>query len=87
VQGKQSPIPATQFRNAPPLLVKAGEPLDVVHQLRSNTICDHFGLAAPGPAHDAPADAAGVATALQHLLKVGRLSPQDLTDLAPDARP
>ncbi|MEQ6249188.1 exonuclease [Sulfitobacter sp. HNIBRBA3233] len=83
VQGLTSPIPAAQFRNAPPLLVTAGEDLETVHRLRSNTICGHFGLDAPGPAHDARADAAAVATALSHLLNTGRLSAADITGLAP----
>lgn len=83
VQGAQSPIPAAQFRNAPPLLLTAGEEIEVIHRLRSNTICDHYGLTAPGPAHDARADAAGVATALAHLLTTGRLRPTDILGLAP----
>lgn len=83
VQGLCSPIPAAQFRNAPPLLLSAGEDIETVHKLRSNTICDHYGLDAPGPAHDARADAAGVATALQHLLRTGKLHPDDFTALAP----
>ena len=83
VEGRQSPIPAAQFRNAVPLVVAAGEPVEVVNGLRSNTICDHFGLQAPGPAHDARADAAGVATALAHLLATGRLDAKDITGLAP----
>lgn len=87
VQGLPSPIPASQFRNAPKLLLTAGEEIETIHRLRSNTICDYFGLDAPGPAHDARADAAGVATALQHLLRKERLSPEDFLALAPDRAP
>ncbi|MEX0280861.1 MAG: exonuclease, partial [Arenibacterium sp.] len=83
VQDMPSPIPARQFRNATPLLVAAGETLETVHKLRSNTICVHFGLAPPGQAHDARADAASVATVLSHLLATGRLSVNDITGLAP----
>ena len=85
VQGLPSPIPARQFRNAPPLLLSAGEDIETIHKLRSNTICDHYGLVAPGHAHDARAGAAGVATALQHLLRTVKLCPDDFTSLAPAA--
>lgn len=77
VQGLPSPIPAPQFRNATPLLLAAGETAETICTLRSNTICDHYGLDAPGPAHDAGADAAGVAVALRYLLTQGRLRPTD----------
>ncbi len=73
VQDHVSPMPAGQFRNATPLLLSAGEDLETVHHLRSHTICTHFGLDQPGPAHDAGADAAGVASALRHLLVDRRL--------------
>lgn len=79
VQDLTCPIPAPQFRNATPLLLAAGETAQTICTLRSNTICDHYGLDAPGPAHDAGADAAGVAVALRHLLKEGRLRPADFT--------
>ena len=83
VQGLASPIPAAQFRNAPPLLVTAGEPVETVHQLRSNTICGHFGLDQPGPGHDARADAEAVARVLAYLLETGRLTREDILGLAP----
>lgn len=82
VQGLTSPIPAPRFRSAVPLLLAAGEPADTVVQLRSNTICDHFGIDAPGAAHDARADAASVALVLQHLLTQNRLSQDDFIALA-----
>lgn len=80
VEGKVSPIPAQRFRSAVPLLVLAGEPVETVETLRSNTICAHFGLAQAGPAHDARGDAASVAAALQHLLGCGRLTVRDVMD-------
>ncbi|MEW9918278.1 exonuclease [Marimonas sp. MJW-29] len=83
VQGVLSPIPARRFRSAVPLLVTAGEPEETVLKLRSNTICDHFGLEAPGDAHDARADATGVACVLAHLLAMGRLTAKDIRGLAP----
>ncbi len=84
VQGLTSPIPAPQFRNAAHLLVAAGEDVETVNGLRSNTICAYFGLKSTGRAHDARADAAGVATALSHLLQTGRLRPEHITGLAPN---
>lgn len=78
VRNETSPIPSIRFRSAVPLVVKAGEPQEVVETLRSNTICAHFDLADPGPAHDARNDACSVALALQHLLASGRLSALDV---------
>lgn len=75
VAGIVSPLPASRFGNAAALVAAAGEPLEVVHRLRSHTICSHFGLADGGRAHDGLSDARGVARALQHLLRTGRLSP------------
>ncbi len=86
VQGLLSPIPAARFRNAVPLLLTAGEALEDVLKLRSNTICDHFGLDAPGAAHDARADAASVALVLRHLLSQNRLSAADFHRLARSER-
>lgn len=78
VQGSPSPIPARRFRSAVPLLVRAGEPTEIVEGLRSHTICAHFALPEAGPAHDARADALSVAAVLQHLLRASRLVPGDL---------
>ena len=74
VRGLLSPLPAHRFRSAVPLLLDAGEAPEVVHGLRSHTICAHYGLQNEGPAHDARADAYSVAKALQHLLISGRLT-------------
>jgi DNA polymerase III epsilon subunit-like protein len=82
VQGQPSPIPAPRFRNAVPLLLAAGENLEDVLKMRSNTICAHFGIDAPGAAHDARADATGVALALSHLLTQNRLSEADFHAVA-----
>ena len=78
VEGLSSPIPASRFRSAVPLVVQAGEPVETVERLRSHTICAHFGLPEAGPAHDARGDAASVARALQHLLASGRLAALDI---------
>lgn len=78
VRDEASPVPAARFRSAVPLVVQAGEPQEVVETLRSNTICKHFDLTDPGPAHDARGDANSVAIALQHLLASGRLTALDV---------
>lgn len=83
VQGVASPIAAHRFRNATPLLLAAGETAETIHGLRSNTICAHYGIDAPGPAHDARSDAQSVALALRHLLETGRIAPSDVAGLAP----
>ncbi|AVO37472.1 exonuclease [Pukyongiella litopenaei] len=83
VEQVPSPIPATRFRSAVPLLVRAGETRETVEGLRSHTICAHFGLASPGRAHDAAGDAQAVATVLGHLLGAGRLRPGDFAGPAP----
>ncbi len=78
--GRLAPIPAKRFGNAPKLFVNAGIPLDDIHSLRSNTLCDYFGLAQPeARAHDALSDATGTAIALQYLLREARLRPADFT--------
>ncbi|MEM8578006.1 MAG: exonuclease [Pseudomonadota bacterium] len=81
VQDILSPIPAAQFRTAVPLLVAAGEPEEVVQTLRSHTICAHFDLPQPGPAHDARGDAMAVAHVLRHLLQTHRLDVADIQAL------
>lgn len=81
VQNAASPIPAHRFRSAVPLVVTAGEPVETVETLRSNTICAHFGLPNAGQAHDARGDALSVAHALRHLLASNRLSALDVTKL------
>jgi DNA polymerase III epsilon subunit-like protein len=81
VADRPSPIPARRFRNAVPLLVRAGESIETVQRLRSHTLCAHFGLPQVGAAHDARGDAASVALVLQHLLATGRLAALDVTAL------
>lgn len=79
IAGIACPIPAARFGNAAVLLLAAGEPLETVHGLRSNTLPGHFGLPPEEIAHDGLADARGVARVLQHLLRGGRLRPEALT--------
>lgn len=81
VAGIAPPIPAGRFGNAPKLFLAAGEPLEVVHGLRSNTMLEHFGLTLGGArGHDALGDARMVAEVLRHLMHAGRLDPQRLSD-------
>lgn len=75
VAGLVSPLPAIRFGNAAAPVVAAGEPPEVVHRLRSHTICRHFGLAGDGRDRDGLCDAPGVGRALQHLLRTARLRP------------
>lgn len=78
-EGIVSPLPIQRFGNAAALVQAAGEPLDVVHGLRSHTIAAHFGLEPETQAHDGVADARAVARVLQHLLREGRLTPDALS--------
>jgi DNA polymerase III epsilon subunit-like protein len=76
--GIAAPIPATRFGNAPKLFKTAGIPVEDIHKLRSNTLCDYFGIDQPeARAHDALSDATGTALALAHLLRQGRLGADD----------
>ncbi len=76
--GLAPPLPATRFGNATRLLLKAGEPLETVHGLRSDRLATHFGQPDAGEqAHDAHSDARSTARALQYLLRVGRLTAED----------
>lgn len=85
VMDRPSPIPAQRFRNAVSLLVAAGEPVETVEQLRSHTICAHFGLPQERRAHDGRDDALSVARVLQHLLATDRLTAKDVSDLCAGA--
>ncbi len=79
IRGIAPPIPASRFGNAPVLFLEAGEPLDVIHGLRSNTMPEHFGLSLPDArGHDALGDARMVAEVLRHLMRAGRLDPTRL---------
>ncbi|MCU4652157.1 exonuclease [Roseibacterium sp. SDUM158016] len=67
------PIPPARFANAAALVHAAGEPMEVVHTLRSHTIAAHFGLPPEARAHDGLDDARSVARVLSHLMREGRL--------------
>lgn len=78
--GIAPPIPAIRFGNATRLFKAAGVPVEQIHTLRSNTLCDFLGIDQPDArAHDALSDATGTALALRHLLREGRLAPAEFT--------
>ncbi len=96
VAGVAPPLPVTRFGNAARVMLHAGVPEEVIVTLRSNTLLQHFGLAAgdgatsdpSGPgngtpatgAHDALGDALSVALTLQHLIRDKQLDPAHLRD-------
>ncbi|WP_394688979.1 exonuclease domain-containing protein [Hoeflea sp.] len=76
VAGIAPPIPVTRFSNACDLLLAAGMPYDDLRTTRSNTLPAYFEVDHPPlKAHDATDDARAVAYTLQHLLRLGKLSP------------
>ncbi|EDQ33557.1 DNA polymerase III, epsilon subunit [Hoeflea phototrophica DFL-43] len=76
VTGIAPPIPVTRFSNACDLLLAAGMPYDDLRTTRSNTLPAYFEVDHPPlKAHDATDDARAVAYTLQHLFRLGRLSP------------
>lgn len=80
VEGLAPPIPATQFRNACDLLLKAGMPYEDLKTTRSNTLAAYYELDQPDlRGHDALDDALSVAYVVQHLLGQGALSAADFT--------
>jgi hypothetical protein len=79
VAGLTPPLPATQFGNACALLLKAGMPYEDIKQTPSNRLAAYYQIDCPPlRAHDALDDARSVAYTVQHLLRRGMLSPQDL---------
>lgn len=79
VAGLICPLPTARFGNASALLLRAGEPLEVVHTLRSPGLPKHLGLPPEDRAHDGLADAQAVARSLAHLLNTGRLQATDFS--------
>lgn len=81
VEGIVPPLPSTRFENACKLLLRAGMPYDDIRKTRSGDLAGYFGLSETAPQrHDGLADARSVARALQHLLRIGRLSAGDFDD-------
>lgn len=79
VAGVAPPIPVGRFSNACDLLLKAGMPLDEVHEARSNTLADRLGIDHPPlRGHDALDDALSVAHALRDLPRRRKLVAADL---------
>ena len=79
VAGITPPIPVARFGNACDLLLKAGMPLEDIHEARSNTLAAYHDLDdGTLRAHDALDDAMSVAVVIRHLLRQGRLMADDL---------
>lgn len=79
-------IPAHRFGNAMEILMKAGLTREATLKTTSGELADFYKLPGlPRRHHDALDDAMSIALALQHLLRVGKLSPEDFSKPAPQA--
>lgn len=78
VAGIQPPMPARRFDNAVRLLLAAGMPVEDLAKTPSNSLADYYGVEHPPlQGHDALDDALSVSYALQHLLRSGKLKPEE----------
>ena len=78
VAGIQPPMPAGRFDNAVRLLLAAGMPVEDLAKTPSNSLADYYGVEHPPlQGHDALDDALSVSYALQHLLRSGKLKPEE----------
>lgn len=78
VAGIQPPMPASRFDNAVRLLLAAGMPVEDLAKTPSNSLADYYGVEhLPLQGHDALDDALSVSYALQHLLRSGKLKPEE----------
>ena len=78
VAGIQPPMPACRFDNAVRLLLAAGMPVEDLAKTPSNSLADYYGVEHPPlQGHDALDDALSVSYALQHLLRSGKLKPEE----------
>lgn len=78
VAGIQPPMPAGRFDNAVRLLLAAGMPVEDLAKTSSNSLADYYGVEHPPlQGHDALDDALSVSYALQHLLRSGKLKPEE----------
>ncbi|WP_421403209.1 3'-5' exonuclease [Agrobacterium fabrum] len=74
----QPPMPAGRFDNAVRLLLAAGMPVEDLAKTSSNSLADYYGVEHPPlQGHDALDDALSVSYALQHLLRSGKLKPEE----------
>ncbi|MEM9716853.1 MAG: exonuclease [Pseudomonadota bacterium] len=75
IQGISPALPAHRFGNACDLFLKAGMPYDDLKKTRSNMLADYYGIERPElKGHDALDDALSVSYALQHVLREGLLT-------------
>ncbi|MFS8124954.1 exonuclease domain-containing protein [Rhizobium sp. BR 250] len=78
VAGIQPPMPAHRFDNAVRLLLTAGMPVEDLAKTPSNRLADYYGVEHPPlQGHDALDDALSVSYTLQHLLRSGKLKPEE----------
>jgi DNA polymerase III epsilon subunit-like protein len=78
VEGIAVPLPATLFGNICTLLLKAGMPYEDIQKTRSGKLAQYFGISTPVVRdHDALGDAFSLAYVLRHLLREGKLRPDD----------
>lgn len=78
VAGLRPSLPPRRFGNAAVLVLNTGVPYEDLRQTTSGRLADYFGLEGPARRqHDALDDALSVALSLQHLLRTGKLSPED----------
>ncbi|MCZ7449816.1 exonuclease domain-containing protein [Agrobacterium rhizogenes] len=83
VAGIQPPMPARRFDNAVRLLLAAGMPVEDLAKTPSNNLADYYGVEHPPlQGHDALDDALSVSYALQHLLRSGKLKPDEFALVA-----
>ncbi|OWV77079.1 exonuclease [Rhizobium sp. R339] len=77
VAGIQPPIPAQRFDNAVKLLLAAGMPIEDLAKTPSSKLADYYSVEHPPlRGHDGLEDALSVTYTLQHLLRIGKLSPE-----------
>ncbi|PDT14225.1 exonuclease [Rhizobium sp. J15] len=77
VAGIQPPIPAQRFDNAVKLLLAAGMPIEDLARTPSSKLADYYGVEHPPlRGHDGLDDALSLTYTLQHLLRIGKLSPE-----------
>jgi DNA polymerase III epsilon subunit-like protein len=78
VEGLAVPLPATRFGNICSLLLRAGMPYEDIQKTRSGKLAHYFCLSPTVVRdHDALDDALSLAFVLRHLLREGKLHPDD----------
>lgn len=82
LQAFSRPSRPPDFDNAVKLLIAAGMPIEDLARTPSNKLADYYGVEHPPlQGHDALDDALSVTYTLQHLMKTGKLQPDDFDRL------